>query len=324
MEQVINNTNEIAEFEAQVCKHPDYEVAMHSVYHMLTRSRRIPKSLAILGAPGTGKTFIAEQVTKSLTATDTPELTTRPYIYINVALCKTPGQLLTEMLFELGDIAPSKKDDEVVKLRRIQTLLTKCHTKLIIIDEIQDLFPKKGLDKRSAVYKSLKNIKSKLSVPFLYLGTQEAEMMFRVDEQLRDRFWPTHYMGQFNCCTTDDAISFALVIESLLEKYPRKVKGFSFLNCEIENGVEAYELKPNHSLLLRINLATYGLMRRLIDLLTEALAITTSEEVVDQSVLFDAYNAALNDTHDYNPFDKDLSIAKVKTRLKQEALYEVK
>jgi len=63
------------------------------------------------------------------------------------------------------------------------------------------------------------------------------------------------------------------------------------------------------------------LMRVMVNLLTECIELTKPDDVVDIGVLRVAYDNVVNGSHTLNPFDMDITLSRIKTRLAKEGLY---
>jgi DNA replication protein DnaC len=90
---------EVQAYEALTCKHFDYKSTIEAINKLLTYNDRKPKGLLVTGVAGVGKTFIAEQTERALSASDTKELSTIPVIYIDASLmyclkCSTNSAIL--------------------------------------------------------------------------------------------------------------------------------------------------------------------------------------------------------------------------------------
>lgn len=318
-------TNEITKFERSVCWHDDFQDTQDAIEKLLTYSGRKPKARLLKGKPGTGKTLSAVTAMDALhQESSTDALTTKPTIYINVSLVNSPGQLLSAILEQLGDINPYR-GEQPQKVKTIIRLFKEKGVKLVIIDEFQDILPKSRIQPSSKIYRFLKGFMDECGVPFLLLGTENSERFLEVDDQIRTRFLPTQELLPFSCLSEIEKLRFALIIESILFELPRKTKGLLFTEDYVdEDGNEAIRLKPNHNMLYRLNLATSGLMRVIVNLFTECIELTNTDDVVDGDVLQVAYNNVVSGTHTINPFDMSNTLSRVKSRLVKEGLYNAK
>jgi SpoVK/Ycf46/Vps4 family AAA+-type ATPase len=312
------------EFENRICKHDEYLTVYNAIKKLTQYQGRKAKGMLVTGAIGSGKTLLAHDFGSNELPADTsnPAVKSKPMIYVNVALYRSPNQVISAILEELGDINPFNGNLEK-KVARVMCLLKKLGVKLIVIDEFHDLLPRSSIHPSSAVYRFLKGFLDTCEVPFLLIGINGTERILDVDKQLSSRFLPTQYLSEFTCKTKEEMVRFGLVIESLLEHFPRKTKGMQFVeSTTLQDGTEDFDLIKNPSLLFRLTLATGGLMRCIMNLLTECIEITQPTDVVDSSVLKQAFENVIHTHLPGNPFDTyEYSLSKVKSQLAREGLY---
>lgn len=319
------NIEEAIQFESNICWHDDFQSAYNSIQKLISYQGRKSKAKLLKAPPGTGKTLLADTVVKKLVSIDDKTgATVKHAICINVALYNSPSQLLSAILVELNDINPYKGTQDQ-KAKTVTRLFKEKGIRLLIVDEFHDILPKSRILPTSKIYRFLKGFMDSCGVPFLLLGTDDSERFLEVDKQISTRFLPTEELYAFNCLSEYSAIHFAVIIESLIEEFPRKINCLKLTKTDTDDeGNEIIILKKSHNMLYRFNLATGGLMRVIVNLLSECIEITTPDEVVDEEVLAQAFNEVVNTTCAFNPFDMSITAARVKTRLAKEGLYNAK
>lgn len=319
------NLQEIRTFENRLCEHGDFLSAKSAIEKLMCYGGLKPKGMILSGPPGTGKTRLCESIkdekNRQLLAANSNQ---SKVVYVNTALCTSPNQVVSAVLEELGDIKPDQGTLKTKTTRAVR-LLKEHGVALIVLDECHDFMPKSDIKPTSNVYRFIKGFMDECRVPFLLIGTNRTEALLEVDKQLATRFLPTQSLYAFNVCSETEKIRFALVIDSILGQFPRKTKGLSFVQVtEDENGQECYQLVKSHNDLYRLTLATGGLMRSLMSLLSECLELTKTDETVTREVLVKAYDNVIHSSTGKNPFDtKSMPIKQVKNALKKEGLYDV-
>lgn len=309
-------------FSNTVCKHPAFVNALESIDKLDLFRGVKPKGLLIKGRAGAGKSSLAEHVMKKRQTLDTDCLTKHPVLYMDIAEGnKTVGAVVSTLLNELGAPTPFK-GTIAMRMLELNTLMQNMKVELVILDEIHDWIPKSGVTPKSEIYLFFKSCLNKWKIPFLFLGTEEAEQIF-VDKQLKDRCLPTQTLSIFTCNGDTGMINFGMLLYSLLQKFPRKTAGMNFLKkITNDDGKPVYSLvKANRSLLLRFCLATKGRIRIVSDLLTGCIYQTEEDEVVNIQVLEKAFAAEVNDRPIFNPFDQNINFRSVIKTLREEELY---
>tara|TARA_R110002167_G_C12705114_1_gene654264 strand:- start:2048 stop:3019 length:972 start_codon:yes stop_codon:yes gene_type:complete len=319
------NINEVIEFESNICWHEDFQSAYDSIEKLISYQGRKSKAKLLKAPPGAGKTLLANTVVEKLTSIDEDTgAKVKHAICINVALYNSPSQLLSAILVELNDINPYKGTQDQ-KAKTVIRLFKEKGIVILVVDEFHDILPKSRILPTSKIYRFLKGFMDSCGVPFLLLGTEDSERFLEVDKQISTRFLPTEELYAFNCLSEYNSIHFALIIESLLEKFPREINCLKLTQVDTdEDGIEKVRLKESHNMLYRFNLATSGLMRVIVNLLSECIEITAPDEIVDKKVLEKAFDNVVHTTYSFNPFDMTNTASRVKSRLAKEGLYNAK
>lgn len=150
---------------------------------------RMP-NLLILGHTNNGKTTIIERLLKRHPADDDIQA---DYVKVPVLAIKAPPlpdesrlyDLILEKLF-----APYKTSDKVSR-KQIQVVntLKKIGTKILVIDEIQDIIAGR-YEKQRQFLNVLKFLGNELQIPIVGVGTKEALRAIHADPQMSNRFEP--------------------------------------------------------------------------------------------------------------------------------------
>jgi len=278
-----------------------------------------PKVMLIIGENGCGKSRLARMIQNDFPIVDSDEETIIP-----IALTDAPpetGQsaLVSELLHSLGDLdafvgRPQKLRD------RLRKILRELNVALIIIDEVQDIFPLVGINNSSKATKFIKWLTNKGGAPVLLLGTSDALSLLDVNNALNQRAESTRYLHRFRCTNYDEQLRFANFLSDLFGVYPRKIKGFNFYKKD-ENGDEV--LKDDIEPLLKLCLACEGIPRILNSILSKTLEMTEPEDVIDGKVFGEAWETSINHKNGWqnevHPFDSELR--DIKTELIAKKLF---
>lgn len=303
-----------------VVNYPAFKTANDVLEHYFTTASSKPRAVLVHGPSGVGKSFIIKKLIETHKAEDSPELTTAPIVFVETPAENTMNGLLQSLLKALGDPAP-ETGLVTNKRHRLSVLLAKLKTKLVVIDEAQDLIPRSGADAKSHNIKLLKNIMNVTNVPFALVGTSNLLEILVVDDQIKTRVKDIVKLSYFNCLTAEHALDFADYLSSLLLTYPRKVEGFDFCH---ENSQGELVLNADICDLIRLALATDGCQRRIHDLLERVADHTSPDEVITRQHFEKYWNLAdlLSKPLDFNPFAKTVGFEQVAKAAQLRGLYD--
>lgn len=312
-------TNSDKKFGDYVVSYPAYKAANDVLEHYFTTESSKPRAVLVHGPSGVGKSFIIKKLMEAHKAKDSLELTTVPIVFVETPAENTMNGLLQSLLKALGDPAP-KTGLVTNKKHRLSVLLAKLKTKLIVIDEAQDLIPKSGADAKSQNIKLLKNMINDTGIPFILMGTSNLLEILATDTQIKTRVKDIVKLSYFNCFNQEQALDFADYLSSLLLTYPRKVEGFDFCH---ENPEGELVLNKDICNLVRLSLATDGCQRRIHDFLERVAAHTTPDEVITREHFAKYWNLAnlLEQELKFNPFLKTVGFEQVAKEAQLRGLY---
>ncbi|MDR6935721.1 TniB family NTP-binding protein [Luteibacter sp. 3190] len=164
--------------------------AIFKIVRMLVCSegRVRARGLIVSGVGGSGKTMIANAILREypeLGSTDEEEASQR-VVRITMTNAREASKIFSRTLRAMGcpNIA-SYSHDEREEL--VVELLKAANTRLLIIDEIQDLLKRSDAQRENA-FEGIKFLMNEASVNVLALGTDRAEMTMMREEHLVTRF----------------------------------------------------------------------------------------------------------------------------------------
>lgn len=190
----MNNTREILrQFNTFTIQHPRFKLAIERIMESIetTDEMGAPASALLLGESGTGKSRVCRRVGDLLgyseeKETDIGLTKVIPCIYCKILENFTTKKLAEQMLYRLGH--PSTAPSNGTLLDRIIILLQTCETKLIIIDEFQQLAEKGAEKTKAALCDWVKTLLNEGNVPLLLAGLPGLAPIIDDNDQLSQRY----------------------------------------------------------------------------------------------------------------------------------------
>lgn len=183
--------NKLARFKAIAVPYPKH-VELHDrwdyVQQLGVLTRGQPQmGIRVLAPSGSGKstaalTYIA-QVERRRPRTDT----FIPILKVDLVRATTPKKFMMSTLHSFGD-RYAGQGNELTLQRRVFAYFERFGTELLIVDEVQHLNYRNGL--KNDVTDTIKGMLDAGIVPIVFLGTEEAEEMFKRNLQLNGRLLP--------------------------------------------------------------------------------------------------------------------------------------
>jgi hypothetical protein len=152
-----------------------------------------PAGIAIIGETGTGKTTILTKVARRYPRIEHTEFTEVPVLMVSVPAKCTIKLLCSRMLRTMGSPFAGKGNEEELTFQLL-TLLRRCKTRLIILDEVNHLADRGGQKSHYMVGDWIKALGNESKVPIVLAGTQAAQILLMTNEQLADRFHEVFFL----------------------------------------------------------------------------------------------------------------------------------
>lgn len=151
------------------------------------RKQRMP-NLLIIGPTNNGKSMLIEKFRR-----DHPEKAKDGYITRPVVVMQTPStpsvtRFYTNLVAALGmDARPRSQAAELEQLA--QVLFKESSTRMLVIDELHNMLAAPG-NVRQDFLNLLRYLGNQMRIPLVGIGTREAYLAVRSDDQLENRFQP--------------------------------------------------------------------------------------------------------------------------------------
>jgi len=159
-------------------------------------------SLVVVGLSGTGKSRLAKWYQKQFPVVKTPEVPSIPVVYVHLKQPSSPNNLIEQIINALGTSIVARKQTLDKMIHQLKTLLEKCKTELVILDEVQECLPDTDGPKAQSMAKAFVAIIDKCKIPLILLGTPSLKRILKLkyradkegvskEEQLSRRFIAT-------------------------------------------------------------------------------------------------------------------------------------
>jgi hypothetical protein len=151
------------------------------------RKQRMP-NLLLVGPTNNGKSMIIERFRRQHLPTTEPDREHIPVVCVQMPSEPSPLRFYTAILSALG--APLRPRPRVVELEQLAlSLLRQVGARMLVIDELHNVLAGRG-DTRREFLNLLRFLGNELHIPLVGVGTREAYLAVRSDDQLENRFEP--------------------------------------------------------------------------------------------------------------------------------------
>lgn len=151
------------------------------------RKQRMP-NLLLVGPTNNGKSMIIERFRRQHLPTTEPDREYVPVVCVQMPSEPSPLRFYTAILAALG--APVRPRPRLVELERLAlSLLREVGARMLVVDELHNVLAGRG-DTRREFLNLLRFLGNELRIPLVGVGTREAYLAVRSDDQLENRFEP--------------------------------------------------------------------------------------------------------------------------------------
>lgn len=151
------------------------------------RKQRMP-NLLVMGPTNNGKSMIIERFRRHYPSQSRPEREHIPVVCVQMPSEPSPLRFYTALLAALG--APVRPRMRIADLEQLALrLLREVGAKILVIDELHNMLAGQGGARREFL-NLLRFLGNELRIPLVGVGTREAYLAVRSDDQLENRFEP--------------------------------------------------------------------------------------------------------------------------------------
>lgn len=171
------------------------------------KKQRMP-NLLLVGPTNNGKSMIIERFCRNHQPITEPDREHIPVVSVQMPSEPSPLRFYTAILAALG--APMRPRPRVIELEQLAlSLLREVGARMLIIDELHNVLAGRS-DVRREFLNLLRFLGNELRIPLVGVGTREAYLAVRSDDQLENRFEPFVLpMWEVNDATRSLLASFA-------------------------------------------------------------------------------------------------------------------
>jgi len=149
--------------------------------------QRMP-NLLLIGPTNNGKSMIIEKFRRSHPPLSHPEREEIPVLAVQMPSEPSVTRFYTALLAALG--APLRPRQRLAELEQlVLTLLRQVGVRVLVIDELHNVLAGRG-DTRQEFLNLIRYLGNELRIPLVGVGTREAYLAIRADDQLENRFAP--------------------------------------------------------------------------------------------------------------------------------------
>ena len=151
------------------------------------QKQRMP-NLLIIGPTNNGKSMIIEKFKRTYPAKSEPDAEKIPVVSVQMPSEPSIKRFYSALLVAIG--APIRHRQHISELeQQVLSLLRTVKVRMLVIDELHNITAGKGNIQREFL-NLLRFLGNELRIPLVGIGTKEAYLAIRTDDQLENRFEP--------------------------------------------------------------------------------------------------------------------------------------
>jgi hypothetical protein len=187
---------------------------------MMAEARRKSSGTLVIAESGAGKSTFIKYLKAKYPDSCTPEVQFRPVVHFKVPSSPTPKQMGAAFLKALGDPL-AKVGTAEEKMSRIGKLIETCQTRIIAIDDFQDVPARRGSQGVKAVGDWVRDVfEMEFTGTLLAFGTQQAAVVRDSNEQLGRRMMARMELPVFEIQTSTGSDTFRSLLSTIDAQLP--------------------------------------------------------------------------------------------------------
>lgn len=298
----------VNQMDAVVVAHDALRVSIEGIKECVAWSEtaREPMGALLTGEGGVGKTTVCRAILRTYHSYESvePDRIVRvvPAYFASIPAPSTIKTTSTSLLRGLGDPAPNRGSAMTATMRLV-TLLKRCKTKLILLDEFQHLLLKGQQRTEKHVCEWIKALVNDSGVMICLIGVPDCEDLIKNDEQLGRRFAMRFRLTRLSVGDINSPGPLMTFLRVLSSRCKDLVSLESFLEFDSFSDV------------LRVHIATYGNPGQIVLLFKHAMlnALSCDREDVRREDFAAAFakgvtlSIALSQTNPFTLSDKAIA-----------------
>lgn len=251
----------LREMDRLVILHPQFVRAIMEIKQRVGHCVRHHKgsALSVIAPTGAGKSTVASYCANLWLDRELPDMTLRRVVVFSVPPRPSSGSMSSAVLKALGDPRWSSGKAHILE-ERAKHLLTRCRTRLVLIDNVQDVPERRKRKGVREVGNWIRDMVDSVPALFVSLGAEQSLDVFNANSQVRRRSPARLNIDYFSIETPEKAKRFLRLLFELDKKLPL---------ADMSNLAE-------RSLATRIWMATHGIIDYLMDMVCEAVAVAAN------------------------------------------------